>query len=116
MKTLYAAACLLLSSLANAQELTNPGNFVSVTGDAEIKVIPNQVVISLAVETREIGVWMPRVLKTTRTSRGFWLRFTASKSIRLTSRPISFRSTSDTATQPKPLWITMSSRKPWLSL
>src|SRR5258707_4081964 len=34
-------------------QYVNQGNVVSVTGDAEIKVIPNQVLLSLGVETRD---------------------------------------------------------------
>ncbi|HUJ22731.1 MAG TPA: SIMPL domain-containing protein [Bryobacteraceae bacterium] len=51
MKTAYISAFFLLPFLAQAQ--LNQGNIVSVSGDAEIKVIPNQVVISLGVETRD---------------------------------------------------------------
>jgi uncharacterized protein YggE len=46
------ATLLLLGSVAKPQELANQSNILSVTGDAEIKVVPNHVVISLGVETR----------------------------------------------------------------
>ena len=53
MKTRYMITFLLLGGLAGAQPLVNQGNVVSVTGDAEIKVVPNQVVLALGVETRD---------------------------------------------------------------
>jgi hypothetical protein len=53
MKTQYMVTFLLLSGLAGAQPLVSQGNVVSVTGDAEIKVVPNQVVLALGVETRD---------------------------------------------------------------
>lgn len=44
-----------------AQVFQNQGNIVSVTGDAEIKVIPNQVLISLGVETRDRNLAVARM-------------------------------------------------------
>lgn len=51
MKT-KAFVSLFLPCLVEAQ-YANQGNVVSVTGDAEVKVIPNQVLLSLGVETRD---------------------------------------------------------------
>lgn len=51
---------LLLVGLAAAQPLVNQGNVVSVTGDAEIKVVPNQVVLALGVETRDRSLSLAR--------------------------------------------------------
>jgi len=54
MKTQHMVAFLLLSSTAGAQPYLNQAaNVVSVSGDAEIKVIPNQVILALGVETRD---------------------------------------------------------------
>jgi uncharacterized protein len=53
MKTQYLLAFLLLAPLVRAQLLTSQGNILSVSGDAEIKVVPNQVVLALGVETRD---------------------------------------------------------------
>ena len=53
MKTQTLSVFLLLSFSAAAQPFLNQGNQVSVTGDAEIKVVPNQVLLSLGVETRD---------------------------------------------------------------
>jgi uncharacterized protein YggE len=61
MKTRRIIPFLLLASFATAQPFVNQGNMVSVTGDAEIKVVPNQVVLALGVETRD------RSLSTART-------------------------------------------------
>jgi len=47
--------------LLQAQPYVTQGNVVSVTGDAEIKVIPNQVVLSLGVETRDRSLAVARV-------------------------------------------------------
>jgi len=47
--------------IVQAQVFQNQGNIVSVTGDAEIKVIPNQVLISLGVETRDRNLPVARV-------------------------------------------------------
>ncbi len=44
MKTALSCSLLLLASAAHAQQT------ISITGDAEIKVVPNQVVLSLGVE------------------------------------------------------------------
>ncbi len=52
MKAPLILAGPLFCLLAHAQVFTNQGNVLSVTGDAEIKVVPNQVVISFGVETR----------------------------------------------------------------
>ena len=52
MKTQILFVSLVLPCLVQAQYL-NQGNVVSVTGDAEVKVIPNQVLLSLGVETRD---------------------------------------------------------------
>ena len=52
---------LFFSALGQAQVFSNQGNVVSVTGDAEIKVIPNQVVLSLGVETRDRNLAVARV-------------------------------------------------------
>jgi len=52
MKTPILFVFLGLPYLLQAQYLSQ-GNVVSVTGDAEIKVIPNQVLLSLGVETRD---------------------------------------------------------------
>jgi uncharacterized protein YggE len=52
MKTPILFVFLGLPYLLQAQ-YPNQGNVVSVTGDAEIKVIPNQVLLSLGVETRD---------------------------------------------------------------
>jgi uncharacterized protein YggE len=49
----FVFAVMLLPFIVQAQEFLSPGNAVSVTGDAEIKVIPNQVLLSLGVETRD---------------------------------------------------------------
>lgn len=54
-------AFLLFSFVVQAQVYTNQANVVSVTGDAEIKVIPNQVVLSLGVETRDRNLAVARV-------------------------------------------------------
>jgi uncharacterized protein YggE len=54
-------AFLFFSVLVRAQVFPNQGNIVSVTGDAEIKVIPNQVVVSLGVETRDRNLAVARV-------------------------------------------------------
>ena len=54
-------ALLFFSVLVRAQVFQNQGNIVSVTGDAEIKVIPNQVVVSLGVETRDRNLAVARV-------------------------------------------------------
>jgi len=54
-------AFLFFSGVVQAQVYTNQGNVVSVTGDAEIKVIPNQVVLSLGVETRDRSLAVARV-------------------------------------------------------
>ena len=54
-------AFLLFPFMVHAQFLQNQGNIVSVTGDAEIKVIPNQVVVSLGVETRDRNLAVARV-------------------------------------------------------
>jgi uncharacterized protein YggE len=53
MKTQWIITLLLLAGLARAQPLVNQGNMVSVTGDAEIKVVPNQAILALGVETRD---------------------------------------------------------------
>ena len=53
MKTQWIVTFLLLTGLASAQPFVNQSNMVSVSGDAEIKVVPNQVVLSLGVETRD---------------------------------------------------------------
>ena len=53
MKTQAVVAFLLLASLAGAQPFVGQGNVVSVSGDAEIKVVPNQVILALGVETRD---------------------------------------------------------------
>src|SRR5216683_7425419 len=52
MKTPILFVFLGLPYLLQAQYV-NQGNVVSVTGDAEVKVIPNQVLLSLGVETRD---------------------------------------------------------------
>jgi uncharacterized protein len=52
MKTQILFVSLVLPCLVQAQ-YPNQGNVVSVTGDAEVKVIPNQVLLSLGVETRD---------------------------------------------------------------
>ena len=52
---------LFFSAALHAQAFQNPSNIVSVTGDAEIKVIPNQVLISLGVETRDRNLAVARV-------------------------------------------------------
>ena len=52
---------LFFSAVLHAQAFQNPSNIVSVTGDAEIKVIPNQVLISLGVETRDRNLAVARV-------------------------------------------------------
>jgi len=54
-------AFLLFPFMGHSQVFQNPGNIVSVTGDAEIKVIPNQVVVSLGVETRDRNLAVARV-------------------------------------------------------
>lgn len=54
-------AFLLFPLVVHAQFSQNQGNIVSVTGDAEIKVIPNQVVVSLGVETRDRNLAVARV-------------------------------------------------------
>ena len=53
MKTRYMIAFLLVAGAARAQYLPVQGNTVSVSGDAEIKVVPNQVLMALGVETRD---------------------------------------------------------------
>jgi uncharacterized protein YggE len=53
MKTQCILAFLLLPFVAQAQFYPNQGNTVSVSGDAEIKAVPNQVVLALGVETRD---------------------------------------------------------------
>ncbi|MBZ5591402.1 MAG: SIMPL domain-containing protein [Acidobacteriia bacterium] len=60
MKT-ECALMFLLPLVLQAQPYLNQGNVVSVTGDAEIKVIPNQVVLSLGVETRDRNLAVARV-------------------------------------------------------
>lgn len=52
MKTQWLVAFLLLTPPARAQ-FASQGNIVSVSGDAEIKVVPNEVVLALGVETRD---------------------------------------------------------------
>ena len=54
-------ALLFFPALAHAQALLNQGNVVAVSGDAEIKVIPNQVLISLGIETRDRSLAVARV-------------------------------------------------------
>jgi uncharacterized protein len=54
-------ALLVFPALAHAQAFLNQGNVVSVAGDAEIKVIPNQVLISLGVETRDRNLAVARI-------------------------------------------------------
>jgi uncharacterized protein YggE len=54
-------AFLFFSAVVQGQFYTNTGNVVSVTGDAEIKVIPNQVLLSLGVETRDRSLSIARV-------------------------------------------------------
>jgi hypothetical protein len=54
-------ALLFFPALVHAQAFLNQGNVVSVAGDAEIKVIPNQVLISLGVETRDRNLGVARV-------------------------------------------------------
>ena len=47
--------------MVHAQAFQNQGNIVSVSGDAEIKVIPNQVLISVGVETRDRNLAVARM-------------------------------------------------------
>jgi uncharacterized protein YggE len=54
-------ALLFFPALTHAQALLNQGNVVAVSGDAEIKVIPNQVLISLGIETRDRSLAVARV-------------------------------------------------------
>ena len=60
MKTQCIAAFLLSSCLVGAQPFSTQSNMVSVTGDAEIKVVPNQVVLALGVETRDRSLAVAR--------------------------------------------------------
>ena len=60
MKLQCILAFLLLPFVAQAQLYPNQGNTVSVSGDAEIKVVPNQVVLSLGVETRDKSLSVAR--------------------------------------------------------
>ena len=53
-------AFLLLPCMMQAQ-FPSQNNMVSVTGDAEIKVIPNQVLLSLGVETRDKSLTTARL-------------------------------------------------------
>ena len=46
--------------MVRAQISTNQGNSVSLSGDAEIKVVPNQVILSLGVETRDKNLAMAK--------------------------------------------------------
>jgi uncharacterized protein YggE len=54
-------ALLLLPAMGHAQVFQNQGNIVSVSGDAEIKVIPIQVLISLGVEARDRNLAVARM-------------------------------------------------------
>src|SRR5579864_4777 len=54
-------ALLFFPALVHAQFIQNAGNVVAVTGEAEIKVIPNQVLISLGIETRDRSLAVARM-------------------------------------------------------
>jgi uncharacterized protein YggE len=60
MQTQCTLAFLLLPFAAQAQIYSNQANIVAVSGDAEIKVIPNQVVLSLGVESRDQSLAVAR--------------------------------------------------------
>jgi uncharacterized protein YggE len=60
MKTQCILAFLLLPFAAQPQIYSNQANIVSVSGDAEIKIIPNQVVLSLGVESRDKSLAVAR--------------------------------------------------------
>jgi uncharacterized protein YggE len=61
MHARYLWALLFFPVLVRGQVLPNQGNIVSVSGDAEIKVIPNQVLIFLGVETRNRNLAVARM-------------------------------------------------------
>jgi len=61
MQARYLWALLFFPILVHAQVFQNQGNIVSVSGDAEIKVIPNQVLISVGVETRDRNLAVARM-------------------------------------------------------
>jgi uncharacterized protein len=61
MQARRLGALLFFPALVHAQAFLNQGNVVSVTGDAEIKVIPNQVLIYLGVETRDRNLAVARM-------------------------------------------------------
>ena len=84
------ATLLLLGSVAKPQELANQSNILSVTGDAEIKVVPNHVVISLGVK-RGAEACPRRGLKTTRPSEAFSPPTTPFRSIQQMFKPTSFK-------------------------
>lgn len=60
MKIHCTVVFLMLMSLASAQPFLNQGNTVSVSGEAEIKVVPNEVILALGVETRDHSLSVAR--------------------------------------------------------
>lgn len=81
---------------AAAQE-DSPGT-VTVTGDAEVRVVPDEVVLVLGVETWDKNLGKAKRERTTRSFNGSWRWPRAAASSRVTYRPSSCTSSPGIAT------------------